>query len=409
MYIISENRLKTKQNQTLFKEQIMNGKSTVSTLWLLLILITGYLPSADSLAAARKEVKIPDIPGYKTLKCDFHTHTVFSDGQVWPDVRVEEAWREGLDAIAITDHIEYKPHKQDVKPDPGRSYEIARDASGGKGIIVIRGAEVTRDMPPGHFNAIFLKDVKPLDTNDWNDVMKNALEQGAFIFWNHPGWDGQQPDGIPRWYAEHTMAFENGWMMGIEIVNEDSYYPIAHKWAIEKNLTIVGNTDVHSPTGLAYDFCKGEHRTMTLVFAKDHNEDAIKEALVAHRTAIYYKNILVGDSKFLGPIFDKSVQIADEEVTIKPKSRAYFRIHNNSELDLELVADGSSESVTAPKEITLNADRTVMMTITGKQTTLRGSQKIKLPYKVKNLVVAPDEGLRVELTINANFVVTEPK
>jgi len=63
---------------------------------------------------ARVPIKIPDIPGYITLKCDFHIHTVFSDGTVWPHIRAEEAWREGLDAIAITDHIEYQPHKEDL-------------------------------------------------------------------------------------------------------------------------------------------------------------------------------------------------------------------------------------------------------------------------------------------------------
>lgn len=47
----------------------------------------------------RNEIRIPDLKGYRTLKCDFHIHTVFSDGTVWPTVRVEEAYREGLDAI----------------------------------------------------------------------------------------------------------------------------------------------------------------------------------------------------------------------------------------------------------------------------------------------------------------------
>jgi histidinol phosphatase-like PHP family hydrolase len=79
---------------------------------------------------------------------------------------VEEAWREGLDAIAITDHIEYKPHRGDVRPDSERAYEIARAAGVEKGLIIIRGAEITRDMPPGHWNAIFLKDIKALDTSD---------------------------------------------------------------------------------------------------------------------------------------------------------------------------------------------------------------------------------------------------
>lgn len=52
----------------------------------------------------RNKINMPDVLGFKTLKCDFHSHTIFSDGDVWPSYRVEEAWRDGLDAIAITDH-----------------------------------------------------------------------------------------------------------------------------------------------------------------------------------------------------------------------------------------------------------------------------------------------------------------
>ena len=54
--------------------------------------------------AQRKIVNLPDLPGFVTLKCDLHLHTVLSDGNVWPTVRVGEAYRDGLDAIAITDH-----------------------------------------------------------------------------------------------------------------------------------------------------------------------------------------------------------------------------------------------------------------------------------------------------------------
>ena len=55
----------------------------------------------------RDRIEIPGFGNYETLKCDFHTHTVFSDGLVWPDARIYEAWQEGLDAIAITDHIDF--------------------------------------------------------------------------------------------------------------------------------------------------------------------------------------------------------------------------------------------------------------------------------------------------------------
>ncbi len=373
-------------------------------IFLLTFIFAGYC----SAAATRREVKIPDINVYRTLKCDFHTHTVFSDGQVWPEVRVEEAWREGLDAIAITDHIEYKSHK-DVKPDNNRACEIARKTSEEKGIIVIRGAEITRDMPPGHCNAIFLKNANELDTKDFNDVMKKAVAQGAFIFWNHPGWDGQQPDGIPRWYPLHTMMYENGWMMGIEIVNEDTYYPLAHKWAIEKKLTILGNSDIHDPTSMSYDFCKGEHRPMTLVFAQEKTEESIKEALLAHRTAIYYKNILVGEEQYLKAIFEKSIQILNANVTIKGKGMASIQIRNNSDLDFELVANGSPETIATDSNIKLDRDRTTLLTISGKQTDHSGTEKIRIPYKVKNLVVAPDENLQIELAIDVNFISTEPK
>jgi 3',5'-nucleoside bisphosphate phosphatase len=373
---------------------------------LFILFILGLFLAEKCSATARQDVKIPDILGYRTLKCDFHMHTVFSDGQVWPTVRVEEAWREGLDALAITDHLEYKPHGKDVRPDISRSYEIAKPAADEKGLILIKGAEITKKMPPGHFNAIFIKDAKSLDTNEsgWRDALKNAHEQGAFITWNHPGWTGQQPDGMPRWYPDHNEIYENGWVQGIEVVNENEYYPLVFKWAKEKKLTVMGNSDVHEPTSMFFDSCKGEHRPMILVFAKECTEDSIKEAMLAHRTAVYYKNSIIGDEQYLKPIFDKSVQVSEGEVIIKGKGRAFIRINNNSQLDLELVANGSPEHITAPGNITLNGDRTVMLTVSGKDKTFSGTEKIRIPYKVKNLVVAPDEGLPVELEINVKFI-----
>lgn len=88
-------------------------------------------------AAKRIEIQIPDIPGYKTLKCDLHMHTVFSDGEVWPTTRVNEAHREGLDAISITDHVEYHPHKKDVVCALNRPYEIALPRAEKLGLLLI--------------------------------------------------------------------------------------------------------------------------------------------------------------------------------------------------------------------------------------------------------------------------------
>lgn len=368
--------------------------------------ILGFIFSAGTAfgARARREVKIPDVPGYVTLKCDFHMHTVFSDGGVWPSVRIEEAWREGLDAFAITDHIEYQPHKDDVRTNHNRSYEIAKAGAEALNLIIIKGAEISRDMPPGHFNAIFLKDANALDTKEWRDALSAAIEQGAFVFWNHPGWREQAPEGVAVWYAEHTELYEKGWMQGIEVVNENEYYPEAHKWCIEKKLTMLGSSDVHSPTNLEYEFKEGEQRAMTLVLAKQKSEEAIKEALRDRRTVVYWKNNLIGEEKYLRAIFNESIAIISPEVTIKGKGSANIQIRNRSEIDFELVADGAAEEISAPENITLYGDRTVTFKVGGKSEDVSGKKKIGIAYKVKNLLTAPEEGLRVELVIDVNFV-----
>jgi len=78
----------------------------------------------------------------------------------------------------------------------------------GRDLIVIRGSEITREMPVGHINAVFITDANALfsepaeareiaDADAYDTLVsgwpaKNALEgasaQGAFLFWNHPDW-----------------------------------------------------------------------------------------------------------------------------------------------------------------------------------------------------------------------------
>lgn len=103
-----------------------------------------------------QKVKIPDIPGYVTLKGDFHIHNRFSDGNVWPTVRIDEAVAEGVDAEKHTDHTEYRPHLSDIPSDHNRSYDIAKPEADKNNIILVKGTEITRSMPPGHFNVSFI-------------------------------------------------------------------------------------------------------------------------------------------------------------------------------------------------------------------------------------------------------------
>ena len=61
-----------------------------------------------------RKIEFPNLPGLKTLVCDLHMHTVFSDGSVWPNIRVMEANKDGLDVIATTEHLEYQSWISDI-------------------------------------------------------------------------------------------------------------------------------------------------------------------------------------------------------------------------------------------------------------------------------------------------------
>ena len=355
---------------------------------ILSILLVNLLFAAFAFGQSRREINFPDILGYKTLKCDFHMHTVFSDGSVWPPVRVDEAWREGLDAISITDHIEYQPHKKDVPTKHNRPYHIALSRARERNLLLIQGTEITRETPPGHFNAIFLKDANSLDTKDLFDVMKAADKQNAFVFWNHPGWKPEHKG----WFDTHTTLYENKWMHGIEVVNGGSYYPEAHEWCLEKNLTMMGNSDIHQPATLL-ETSPENHRSMTLVFAKEKSIEAVKEALVKGRTAVWFEEQLIGRKKFLNAIFKESVEIG--KPYNKYRDSIWVEIRNNSDIAIDLERAGTL----GPSQLTLAANATTILKTGIGAKADEAPAQIELSYTTRNFLIAPDKGLPVTLTI----------
>ena len=46
----------------------------------------------------------------------------------------------------------------------------------------------------------------------------------------------------------------------------------------------------------------------------------------------------------------------------------------------------------------------MLFKIKGVSEVLSGTKKISMPYKVKNLLIAPDEGLHAKITINVTFI-----
>lgn len=336
------------------------------------------------LAAQRKIINLPDLPGYVTLKCDFHLHTVFSDGNVWPTVRVGEAFRDGLDAIAITDHIEYTPKKDYVPVDHNAAWKIVQGTAKEYNLILVHGTEITRSMPPGHLNALFVEDANLLALDSVMDVFAAAKKQGAFLLWNHPGWKSQQPDGIPKMYAIHYELIKKGWLNGIEFFNSSEYYPLVMTFCKTHNLAVICNSDNHGVISETYSAPAYTHRPMTLVFARERNHDSLKEAMFAGRTLAYFNDIIAGKEEYAKPFFWQCISVG--KPYLENDRNFYFMITNNSDIPFKLTNGPAG----APGSISVAANSSTRVTL---------SKKVTAPliYEVSNVMTGENEVLKVEL------------
>lgn len=272
----------------------------------------------------RNEINIPGFDGYQALKCDFHIHTVFSDGTVWPSVRVQEAWTEGLDVIAITDHIEYRPFRDIVVSDNDKSYEIAAEEGKKYGLMVVKGAEITRNKPLGHLNALFISDADALAVEDPLEAIDIADRQGAYIIWNHPGW----PDNKSTLYPVHEELIKEGKIDAYEVYNYMESYPLTFDWYAQYGIAPMANTDIHGPVAMDYDCGEGWMRPMTLVFATDKTQGALREALEAKRTLAFFQGNLVGAEEYLSKLVGASLKtrIIGERIEVTNISDITYRM-----------------------------------------------------------------------------------
>jgi 3',5'-nucleoside bisphosphate phosphatase len=332
----------------------------------------------------RKIVNIPDIPGYVTLKCDFHMHTIFSDGNVWPTIRIDEALRDGLDAIAITDHLEYTPKEDFIPVDFNAAWKIGEGYARERNFILVHGTEITRKMPPGHFNALFINDASLISKDSVWDSFEEAKKQGAFLQWNHPGWKSQQADGIPRMYEIHKKLIKNGWLNGIEFFNDNEYYPLVFTFCKENNIALMGNSDVHAVISEVYSDPENKNRPMTLVFAKERSHDSLKEAMFAGRTMVYFRDMLAGKEEYAKPFFNQCIAVG--KPYFENEKNIYFEVSNKSDITFYLV----NGIPNAPANITLSANSVTRVVV---------SKKVKsaLVYDVRNVLTGEKEVLKVEL------------
>ena len=333
-----------------------------------------------------RKIEFPDLPGFKTLVCDLHMHTVFSDGSVWPNIRVMEANKDGLDVIATTEHLEYLSWVNDIpQPDRNRSYELAKGFAGNSGLLVINGSEITRDMPPGHANAIFIKDANKLINDDPIESYLAARKQDAFIFWNHPYWASQSPDASVPLDQLHIEMINNGLIEGIEIVNDTTYSNEAFQLALDYNLTILGTSDIHDIVDWQYRIPSGGHRPVTLVFAREKNEDALKKALRNGQTVVWFNKKLIGKPDYLLPLMNSSLKVQSANY-INNTTIVHLVISNNSDAPYTLRNQSDYDFYNATNLITVPPHGNTIIDVR----TITKKRKFELEFEVLNALIKPD-------------------
>lgn len=306
----------------------------------------------------RTEIVLPQVKGFNCYKGDFHIHTTYSDGRVNPAGRVVEAWIDGMDVIAITDHYEsrsgernflkviapYSADGEPIKYQPASKAKsikadfnaIHREAEAqleksGYEMLLIKGCEMARDAKThGHFNALFLKDINGLYDADLEVAFRKVKEQGGIIVHNHPAWRRDTSDKTEF----HERVYSEGLIDGVEVMNGYTFYPHIVRRCIDERLTMFGNTDEHVIT--AHRFGQmGVYRTMTIIFAKELSEKAVKEALLKRRTIVYSGGTLAGEESWLVAFLNAAVDCRLTKVDKKSNEHLYM-LTNNSSITLRL-------------------------------------------------------------------------
>jgi hypothetical protein len=306
----------------------------------------------------RTEIVLPQVKGFNIYKADLHIHTSYSDGYITPAGRVEEAWNDGLDIIAITDHYEvYRnvkklfkvtaPYNADGKP---TKYMSAHDAGAimldfnaihdeaveqrdkaGYEMLIIKGCEMARNSRThGHFNCLFLKDINTLYDKDMSVAFDNVHAQGGLVIHNHPAYMRGTTDKSEF----HEQVYGAGKIDGIEVANSLSFYPPIVRRCVEEKLFMLGGSDIHNESLRKFGSL-GVYRTMTFIMAKELTEAAIKDALLKHRTIAYSGGYLIGEEKWLTEYLNAAIECRITNINEKADKRT-FQLTNNTSITYRL-------------------------------------------------------------------------
>jgi len=270
---------------------------------------------------------------YEVLRGDFHMHTIHSDGSLTPADRVMEAWQYGYDVIAITDH------------GSARAYEEALPTARALGIVLFRGAETGLSGQEHIVTFNLPADYEVRSPHQWaetqeqsrvfyQDELRRLYAAGAFVFYAHPH---------VGYRAPVLWGVGQGLIQGIEVKNDvvgsewntieshgTYWYPHALDWAVEHNLTVLANSDVHGARG-------DVPQATTLLLAEACSHEGAMEALRAGRTVAYFNNMLCGHKWVLELLMGSLVEV---HVTEVQDGKAFLRLQNRGPVELTAQISG---------------------------------------------------------------------
>ena len=350
----------------------------------------------------RNEIYIPNVMGYNVYKADLHTHSIYSDGDLTPELRVREAWVDGLDIISVTDHMEYRrierdlvhfmkgylapeyrkegkainekllhkgPDSRGVLVDFNLGYKTALREAKKLGITVINGVEITRGKL-GDYNALFTTDNNAIYDPNLEKTIRNARAQGAFIFHNHPQLSKKTASTMPL-HCEDLHA--KGLIDGFEIANGFVLYDRLIDYCLKGGYAPFANSDAHGLVAARFpNSGKEYYRNMTLILAKDKTEESIKEALKAKRTIAYTVNMLIGKEELLQELFKACVEV--QPLGVSGKIRTLL-LKNNSSLPFAISLNGK-------REYTIYANSTTLLEV--------GKSAKAVKFSVTNMLCGKD-------------------
>ena len=374
-------------------------KKTLTTFILILIVF--------SINAQKRKEFFKSPKGVFYISSDLHIHSVFSDGSVWPTIRVDEAVRDSIDLISLTEHLEYQSHISDIPhTNRNRSFQIAGGYVQKKPLAVVHGTEITKPMPPGHFNAIFIKDANKFFDKNKDPLIfikgiKEANKQGAFVFWNHPMWEANRSDGIAKLDPIHKEVIDKKLLHGIEVVNFDTFSEEAMQIALDNELTMMGTSDVH--VLIDWDFNKEEesfHRPITFIMSKNRTIKSIRDALFNGNTFIWYRDLIIGKSNNLKQVIENNLKVVSKGYGFKGRKVEILQVEliNKSVAPISLNYIGGYTFHNDYKIIELapRSSKTIYVK------TKKVKKTVSLEFEILNYVIAPKTNLKTIKTITVD-------